>query len=103
EAVIDQSFFVQAIQDRVVPKHRPAFIHHFGLALRIEILRKLPHDAHELALPWLELRRELFDEIEDVLLRVRWECTLPLRGRRRLVRQRAPEVTELPFLVRPPV
>ena len=61
---------VQPVEDRVVPERRPALVHHLGLRLRIEILRELAHDAHELALPRLELRRVLLDEIEDVLLRL---------------------------------
>ena len=70
EAVVDQPLLVQPIEDRVVPERRPAFVHHLGLGLRIEVLGQLAHDAHQLALPGLELRRVFLDEIEDVFLRV---------------------------------
>ena len=92
-------FVVQPVQERVVPERRPAFVHHLRLALRIEVLRELAHDADELALPRLELRRVLLDEVEDVLLRLRREAcrSIALARRRRPSRQRAPQVVELPL------
>ena len=101
KAVVDQSLLVEAVDDRVVPERRPAFVHHLGLRLRVKILRELADDAHQLALPRLELRRVLLDEIQDVLLRLRRE-----RAARKVcrtagsLRQRAPQVVELPFAVR---
>src|SRR3712207_8603048 len=38
------------------------------LALRVEVLRDLAHDAQHLPLPRLEARRRLLHEIEEVLL-----------------------------------
>ena len=70
EAVVDQPPLVQAVEERVVPEGGPALVHHLGLRLRVEVLRELAHDAHELPLPRLEARRELLDEVEDVLLRL---------------------------------
>ena len=90
---------VQPVEDRVMPERRPAFVHHLGLGLRIEVLGELAHDAHELALPGLELRRVFLDEIQDVLLR--------LGGKRlagdsgigfgRASGQRPPQIVELPL------
>ena len=70
EAVVDQAFVVEVVEQRVVPEGRPAFVHHLGLALRVEILGDLAHDADHLALPGLQKRRVLLDEVEDVLLRL---------------------------------
>ncbi len=84
-----------------MPERRPALVHDLGLGLRIEVLRELAHDANELPLPRLELRRILLDEIEDVLLRVGREHAARLRlGLRRGLRQRPPEIVELPLAMR---
>jgi hypothetical protein len=53
----------------VVPERGPAFVHHLRLALRVEVLRHLAHDAHDLALPGLQQRRVFFDEVQQVFLR----------------------------------
>src|SRR5438105_10585518 len=47
---------------------RPALVHDFGALLRVEILCELAHDAHDFALPGLELGRILLYEVEDILL-----------------------------------
>ena len=101
EAVVDRALLVQAVEHRVVPERRPALVHHLGLALRIEILRDLAHDAHELALPGLELRRVLLDEVEDVLLRLGREAPLAsgAAASRGALGQGAPQVVELPLAV----
>src|SRR5690606_16214150 len=51
-----------------VPEGGPALVHHLGLALGIEVLRDLAHDAHDLALPGFQQRRILLDEVQQVLL-----------------------------------
>ena len=53
-----------------MPERGPAFVHDLGLALRVEILRHLAHDAHQLALPGLQQGRVLLDEVQQVLLRL---------------------------------
>jgi hypothetical protein len=53
-----------------VPEGGPAFVHHLGLALRVEVLADLAHDAHDLALPGFEQRRVLLDEVEQVFFRL---------------------------------
>jgi hypothetical protein len=70
EAVGELAFLVQVIEQGVVPEGGPALVHHLGLALRVEVLRDLAHDAHDLALPGLQQRRVLLDEVEQVLLRL---------------------------------
>src|SRR6185437_15718226 len=103
EAVVDQALFMEPVEDRVMPERRPAFVHHLRLGLRIEIPRELADDANELALPRLELRRVLFDEIKDVLLRLRRKAFGRAAANLRIAfRQRAPEVVELPLAMRLP-
>ena len=80
-----------------MPERGPALVHHLGLALRIEVLRDLPHDAHDLALPRLEQRRVLLDEVEQVLLRLGRKALRLVDLARPLdaPRQRAPDVVDL--------
>jgi hypothetical protein len=78
----------------VVPEGGPALVHHLGLALRVEVLRHLAHDAHDLALPGLQQRRVLLDEVQQVLLRLggealRLRSSAGLVGRARQVRHRS--------------
>ncbi len=70
EAVGDLAAVVELVHDVVVPEAGPALVHHLGLALRVEILPDLAHDAHDLALPGLQQRRIFFDEIENIFLRL---------------------------------
>ena len=79
-----------------MPEGRPAFVHDLGLALRIEILRDLAHDAGQLALPGLEQGRVFLDEIQQIFL---W---LGRKGSGRLgrivvqvARQGSPQVVDL--------
>ena len=60
---------MQPVHDAVMHVGRAALVHHLGLALRIEILRDVAHDAQHLALPGLQPRRGLLHEIQDVFLR----------------------------------
>ena len=107
ETVGQQTVFVHGVEHRVVPERRPAFVHHLGLPLRIEVLRRLAHDAHDLALPGLQQRRMLFNEVQDVFL---WFFRKAAAGFLDLAvggaRQRAPQVVHLLLLVdlalRPP-
>ena len=48
-----------------MPERRPTLVHDLGLALRIEVLTDLAHNAHDLALPRLQQRGVLFDEMDD--------------------------------------
>ncbi len=68
EAFGHLAFVIQVIEQGVMPESRPTLIHDLCLALRIEVLRDLAHDAHHLALPGLEQRRVLFDEVQQVFL-----------------------------------
>ena len=54
-AVRDEPLLVETVHDLVVHERRAAFVHHFGLALRIEIGRKHAHDAQNLTLPARQL------------------------------------------------
>ena len=67
-AVADLPGFVQARHDAVMAIGRASLVHHLGLTLRVEILRDQTDDADDLALPGLQPRRRLFQEIEDILL-----------------------------------
>src|SRR6266446_8223001 len=67
-AVVDQALLVQAGHDLVMHEGRAALVHEPRLLLRVEVLRDVADDAHQLALPRLEPRRPLLEEIEDVLL-----------------------------------
>ena len=51
-----------------MPESSPTFVHDLGLALWIEVLRDLAHDAHQLALPSFEMGRLFLNEVEQVLL-----------------------------------
>ena len=53
-----------------MPEGRGTLVGDLGQPLRIEILRDLPHDAHQLALPGGKLRRALLDEVQQVFLRI---------------------------------
>jgi hypothetical protein len=68
-AFADLPEVVEPVHDLVVNVGRAALVHHLGLLLRIEILRDVAHDPHQLALPVLEAGRELLDEIQQVLFR----------------------------------
>ena len=74
ERVRHQPLVVQGIEDGVMPEAGPALVHDLGLALGIEVLGDLAHDAHHLALPGLQQGCILLDEIEDVLLGLRREA-----------------------------
>ena len=68
-AVGQQPLLVQPVHDPVVHVGGAALVHQLGLLLRIEILRDDADDAQDLALPGLQARRGLLQEIQDVLLR----------------------------------
>ena len=90
---------------------RAALVHQLGLALRIEILRDVAHDAQQLALPGLQGRAVLFEEIEQVLLRQPvpqhalggFQLGLRRLLRLRQVRHRAPQVAVGRLLVVEPL
>ena len=63
----DQPLVVQPPHDLVMDEGGAALVHHLGLLLRIEILRDQADDAHEFALPILQPRRPLFDQIQQIL------------------------------------
>ena len=58
----------------VVPEGCPPFVHHLSLALRVEVLGYLAHNADDFPLPGLQQRGIFFDEIEQVLFRIFWEA-----------------------------
>ena len=64
----------------MMPKRRPSLVHDLSLALRIEVLRDLAHDAGQFALPGFELRRVFLDEIQQVFLGACREHRLGRRG-----------------------
>ena len=68
-AVADATLLVQPVHDAVMHIGRGAFVHDLGLTLRIEILRDVAHDPQQFALPGLQPRRGLFEEVEQVFLR----------------------------------
>ena len=96
-AVGEVALVVQGVEQRVMPERRPALVHHLRLPLRIEVLGDLAHDPHDLALPGLEQRRVLLDEVEDVLLRLGREALHlgAVLGSVGPARQRAPDVVDL--------
>ncbi|MCY1407995.1 hypothetical protein D9M71_233090 [compost metagenome] len=61
-----------------MPEGGPAFVHHLGLALRIEVLGDLAHDAHHFPLPGFQQWRVLLDEVKDVFLRFGREALVVL-------------------------
>ena len=69
EAVGDLAAIIKLVDKRVVPEGRPAFVHYLRLALRVEVLAKLTHNAYNFPLPRLKERGMLLDEIQNVLLR----------------------------------
>ena len=70
EAVGEEAFVKQRLQNRVVPERGPALVHYLRLALRVEVLGQLADDARDLALPWFKQRGVLLEEIEEILLRL---------------------------------
>ena len=102
EGIVDELLVVQLVQDGVVPERSPAFVHDLGLTLRIEVLRDLAHDAHDLSLPGLQLGRVLLDEVEKVFLRLRRKLRFRLghivcggQRMRTVLGQCAPQVIDL--------
>ncbi|MNJ19339.1 hypothetical protein D3C77_136600 [compost metagenome] len=76
EAVGYQALVVEVVHQRVVPEGGPAFVHHLGLALRIEVLGDLAHDTHDFPLPGFEQGCMLFDEVENIFLRFGGEARI---------------------------
>ena len=98
EARADQTVLEHAVQQCVVPEGGPAFVHDLGLTLRIEILCNLAHDTHQFALPGVEMRRLLLNEIQQVLLRLGREAQRRFAAvARRFARQGAPQIVEARF------
>ena len=96
-AVRQVAVVIQCVEQLVVPKRGPALVHHLGLALGVEILRYLAHDAHDLALPGLQQWCIFFDEVEQIFLRLSGKA-----GQRRVGifflffhRHRAPQIVDL--------
>ncbi len=84
-----------------MPEGGPALVHHLGLALGVEVLRDLAHDADDFALPWLQQRGVLLDEIQQVFLgfaRVAGVYLLILRVVR-VDRDGAPQLVDLALQV----
>ena len=74
------ALLVQPRHDAVMHVGRGALVHHLGLALRIEILRDVAHDAQQFALPGLQPRRGLLEEIQDIFLRQPEQVAAPFAG-----------------------
>jgi hypothetical protein len=68
-ALADQAALAQPVHDPIVTIGGAALVHQLRLALRVEVLGDLAHDAEHLPLPRPETRRRLLQEIEEVLLR----------------------------------
>ena len=68
DALIDLTGIVHVVDQSMVPEGGPPFVHDLGLALWIEVLRNLAHDAGQFPLPRFEFRGVLFEEVEQVLL-----------------------------------
>ena len=84
-----------------MPEGGPAFIHDLGLALGIEVLPKLPHDADDFPLPGFQQGRVLLDEVENVLLGL---LRIAFTSFYRVIivvhfRNGAPEIVDAPLLV----
>ena len=99
---------MQPGEDAVMHPAGAAFVHHLRLALRVEILLDMANDPEDLALPGLQARRGLFQEIQQVFLRQLQQGAaagfLGADGRRtRLPGQRAPEIVIDPFLMLAPL
>ena len=83
---------------------RSALVHDLGLTLRIKILRDVAHDAQQFALPGLQARRRLFEEIQDIFLRQSEQAAAPLgvqhsRALDRPGRHGPPQIVECALLV----
>ena len=103
-AVGDPSLFVQPLHDAVMDVGRGALVHHLGLALRIEILRDVPHDPKQLALPGLQAWRGLLKEVQQVFLRQSEQFAAALDVEHRIAlcrpgRNRPPQIVERGLLV----
>ena len=95
--VAHQALLMQTVHDVVVGVSGAPLVHQLGLLLRIEVLGDPADDAQDLALPLVQTRRLLFQEVEDVFLGQRQQ-RLAVFDRRdgfldaRLGRNRPPEV-----------
>src|SRR5262245_46758257 len=103
-AVADAALLVQARHDAIVHVGRGALVHDLGLALRIEVLPDMAHDAQQLALPGLQARRGLLEKVQDVLLRQSEQRAPALHAQlggalARSGRDGAPQVVEHALLV----
>src|SRR5262245_35195258 len=103
-AVADAALLVQARHDSIVHVGRGTLVHDLGLALRIEVLRDVAHDAQQLALPGLQARRGLLEKVQDVLLRQSEQRTPALHAQlggalARSGRDGAPQVVEHALLM----
>src|SRR5260370_7851203 len=79
-AVGNHALFVQPGHDAVMHIGRGALIHDLGLALRIKVLRDVPHDPEQFALPGLQARRRLLEEIQQVFLWQPKQLAAPFRA-----------------------
>ena len=107
-AVGDPALSVQAGHDSVMNIGRGALVHDLSLALRIEILRDMAHDAQQLALPGLQTRRRLFQEIQQIFLRQAEQPAAAFDIQQRVAlgrsgRDRPPKIVERGFLVQAPL
>src|SRR5262249_19623147 len=103
-AVADAALLMQARHDAIVHVGRGALVHDLGLALRIEVLRDVTHDAQQLALPGLQARRGLLEKVQDVFLRQSEQRAPALHAQlggalARSGRDGAPQVVEHALLV----
>src|SRR5215469_1149846 len=64
----DQTFVMQPPHDLVMDKSRTSFVHQLQLFLRVKVLGDQPDDTNQLALPVLEPRSPLLDQIQQILL-----------------------------------
>jgi hypothetical protein len=61
---------VHGVEQMMMPKRGPAFIHDLGLALWVKVLGDFAHNPNHLALPRFQQWGMLFNKIEEVFLRL---------------------------------
>src|SRR5205823_8782246 len=103
-SIRNSALFVQPGKDAIMNVGSGPLIHDLGLTLRIKILRNVTHDPEQLALPGLQARRRLFQEIQQIFLREPQQLAPPFDVKRlwtfgRARRNGTPEIIERLLLV----
>ena len=66
ESIGHKFLVVQGIEQGVMPKAGPTFVHHLGLTLRIKVLGHFANNAYQFAFPVAQFGRFFLDKVQNV-------------------------------------